>query len=613
MNGTLAFLAWSEREATIKTTLDLTHLAVAQTVEHTDEVINNIDRILTGISDVLSVSPAPHAGGDLSVHRLLVRRHSTPQFVRALFVVSADGVLLYDSLSATPEPLNLSDRDYVRHHLDGGDDILFVGKPVISRANGQWIVPVSRRVEDRFGRLRAIIAAAFDPAAFVATLAQSPLPAGIRAVILAPDGNILGCLPAGNCLGQSATHWSVFVKDGVRGKIRAERKAAFVPGPTGPSAQGVSKAYGVTVAATIGTADALAAWFDRIRGFVALGLLSSAGILVGTGALYQQIRRRRKALEDLAEGNATLERRVAERTSELQQSEERLRAFISTARDAMLVIDGRGTILAFNPAAEELFGYRSGEIVGRSINMLMPTRYADHHDRHVQEPRHGVAPVGTNREMVGLHRNGTEFPIELTVGSTMSGAERIHVGVVRDIRQRKAQEQILQRLATTDGLTGVLNRRAFMEKAEALIETARRHGRPLTAIMIDADCFKSVNDNFGHAVGDKVLCALAQALTDSLRGSDLLGRFGGEEFAVLAPETDLTGARELAERLLEKVRSEEVAYDGGTLRFTVSIGVALLAGQTTVAELLREADNALYEAKAGGRDRAVIASLTPAL
>lgn len=166
----------------------------------------------------------------------------------------------------------------------------------------------------------------------------------------------------------------------------------------------------------------------------------------------------------------------------------------------------------------------------------------------------------------------------------------------------------LRELATLDGLTGALNRRAFLRSAETELGVARRYGRPLTVMMLDADHFKKVNDVHGHDVGDAVLKALAATCRKELRDVDLFGRLGGEEFAVALPETPVGPARLVAERLRKALADLEIAAGKTTLRFTVSIGVCALARPSdTIEGLLKIADGALYASKQGGRNRVTVA------
>ena len=172
----------------------------------------------------------------------------------------------------------------------------------------------------------------------------------------------------------------------------------------------------------------------------------------------------------------------------------------------------------------------------------------------------------------------------------------------------RARGIALYRMATIDPLTGALMRGAFIATAEAEIARALRHGRPLCALLLDVDHFKKVNDTHGHAAGDQVLAAVARCAAASLRPGDALGRIGGEEFAVVAPDTDPTQARALAERLRAAVEQLAIATGPTTLRVTVSGGIAALGpGRTELRQLLAAADAQLYEAKRSGRNRVLVA------
>ncbi|WP_431857069.1 GGDEF domain-containing response regulator [Azospirillum sp.] len=165
----------------------------------------------------------------------------------------------------------------------------------------------------------------------------------------------------------------------------------------------------------------------------------------------------------------------------------------------------------------------------------------------------------------------------------------------------------LERLATTDSLTGALNRGRFMARAANEVMRALRYARPLSAIMLDIDHFKKVNDTHGHATGDEAIRSVVRVCRSLVRGADILGRLGGEEFAILLPETPPQGAVLLAERLRRALAVTEVRIPGGVgVTFTVSVGVsALKPGEESVSALLARADEALYRAKNGGRNRVV--------
>ena len=165
----------------------------------------------------------------------------------------------------------------------------------------------------------------------------------------------------------------------------------------------------------------------------------------------------------------------------------------------------------------------------------------------------------------------------------------------------------LESLVRTDPMTGVFNRRGFAERAKTLFEGARR-GRKLCALVLDLDHFKDINDRHGHAAGDAVLTEIAQRLRATVRGSDVVGRLGGEEFAALLPRTPFAEALEVAERLRVIIEHAEVFHEGLVIRVSTSVGVAEFdLADGSFEDLLRRADAALYDAKAAGRNCVIAA------
>ena len=183
-----------------------------------------------------------------------------------------------------------------------------------------------------------------------------------------------------------------------------------------------------------------------------------------------------------------------------------------------------------------------------------------------------------------------------------------NVQLEAEISERKELQETLERLAITNSLTGVYNRRHFFTIIENEIQRAVRYKRPLSIIMIDIDHFKGVNDRFGHLVGDQVLAKIAGHVRGALRINDIMGRYGGEEFAILLPETCGEDSELVAERLRESVAERPFQTDRGKLPITISLGVTCLGEDRdiSVERLLDEADKALYQAKNAGRNRTEI-------
>lgn len=171
------------------------------------------------------------------------------------------------------------------------------------------------------------------------------------------------------------------------------------------------------------------------------------------------------------------------------------------------------------------------------------------------------------------------------------------------LMSKERDDARMERLATTDDLTGLLNRRAFLARADAARMLARRQGQPIALLMLDIDHFKQINDRFGHATGDEALLKFSTTCSAALRGHDILGRLGGEEFALVLPGTDLAGAQGAAERLRLAVMETRLLTCGNRYTMTVSIGLVVIDPEEDLPSALARADHALYQAKHAGRNK----------
>jgi diguanylate cyclase (GGDEF)-like protein/PAS domain S-box-containing protein len=232
-------------------------------------------------------------------------------------------------------------------------------------------------------------------------------------------------------------------------------------------------------------------------------------------------------------------------------------------------------------------------------------------DDQPQFDRHVTALTAGNTSNTLLrvrHRDGTVRHVRsfAHVEEDQEGAkdERLY-GALQDVTERVALEQRLEALAQTDFLTGLANRRHFLELADKELARVRRYRSPLSMAMLDLDRFKDINDTYGHKVGDTVLEQFSKVCRPTLRESDIMGRIGGEEFAILFPETMLPEAIEVAERLREAVAAIRIPLQHGLpIQITVSIGVASFAdSDVNIDVFMNRADGALYEAKRSGRNR----------
>jgi diguanylate cyclase (GGDEF)-like protein len=214
-------------------------------------------------------------------------------------------------------------------------------------------------------------------------------------------------------------------------------------------------------------------------------------------------------------------------------------------------------------------------------------------------------------ELTAMVRSGDECPVDLRLASGEVICMRSKVLpnggrmlTYANVTARVSHADALELLATIDGLTGLYNRRHFLKLAEGEWDRFQRYGRPLSLLVLDVDLFKTINDRYGHDVGDRVLAQIGDAWRDNKRSSDIVARVGGEEFALLLPETNVEDACTVAERLRHAAAERTLAVNGTTIAVTISAGVSEATRELSgVPELLKRADRALYRAKRMGRNR----------
>lgn len=281
---------------------------------------------------------------------------------------------------------------------------------------------------------------------------------------------------------------------------------------------------------------------------------------------------------------------------------------VTHSEDAIVTIDKYHNIVLFNEAAQRIFGYSFEEVQGRHLNILLPERFHLQHDLMIAEfgagPNTAKHMGNRSRQIFGRRKDGSEFVTSTAILKVGSGIKLHYVAFIRDISENKKTEEELLRLAATDPLTGAFNRREFTVLAEQESLRSNRYNRPLSIMMLDLDHFKRLNDTYGHAAGDKALQRFTTLCCNTLRTMDIFGRWGGEEFVALLPETDAESAAIIAERLRKIVSQSIFVYNEQKISFTVSIGIAqYAAGETEVDAPLGRADTAVYDAKKAGRNR----------
>jgi diguanylate cyclase (GGDEF)-like protein/PAS domain S-box-containing protein len=278
-------------------------------------------------------------------------------------------------------------------------------------------------------------------------------------------------------------------------------------------------------------------------------------------------------------------------------------AVFKAAVDSILVIDERGIIQASNPSTQQAFGFAADELLGRNISILMPEPDAQAHDGYLRAYRRGgkAGIIGIGREVMGRRKNGSCFPMHLSVGEFSLDGQRLFVGICHDISERRKFTERISFLASYDSLTGCYNRHQFLQSLGQAMDACEVGGSRLALLFIDMDGFKRVNDSHGHAIGDRLLRQVAERLGKGLRKSDMLGRVGGDEFVVLIEIGERQGVvEELAQRLIDSL-AEPFFIEELAIPLRASVGISIFPGYSRSAdELMSEADIAMYQAKAEG-------------
>ena len=264
------------------------------------------------------------------------------------------------------------------------------------------------------------------------------------------------------------------------------------------------------------------------------------------------------------------------------------------------------TMLFASAGCEQLTGYCPEELIDNRVKSYAELIEGGDAARIVDEVSNAIEKHQSfSVEYAITRKDGRKIWVwERGCGVLEDDGSVVLEGIVLDISDRKQLERELEEMAIRDSLTGLFNRRELSRALEEELERAKRYERPLALLWIDFDHFKDVNDNWGHAAGDAVLCSVSRILQDSVRSVDVVGRFGGEEFVIVLPEMGQEEAIDTAERLRQKVRNKPVFLDSGhNVPVTISIGVAVYPVHGHTRDMLSAAaDKAMYQAKMQGRD-----------
>ena len=553
---------------------------------------------LSGLAEELQQSPTADGQYDLERVRRYSRRH--PELLDVSLIRQDGQMLLSTQADVGTVMPSLAARDTfmeARETMIRGQNFVF-GRPTLGTLTQRWMIPLRHALRDRQGSLQAMVTA-YLPAELLQTFWQdAPIVKRAAIGILGDDGYLRSRYPNP----ASASMQQIYGQQR-RGALMKELQARRFPsqgtlqgrneigGQENLNVYRRMSHYPATLFVTLPMQEMRAVWWSNMQ--VPYFLIS----LLLAGLLLVQRSAHRRRLELLRQQEM------------MQLARARLAAIVESSDDAIISHDLEERIVSWNPGASRLLGYTEAEALGQSSQLIVPQERQAEEDQILQRVRQGerAQRIETQR----LHRDGTRLDVELTLSPLSDEAGRITgvSNIMRDISERKSAEQAIHVLAYFDPLTGLPNRRQFMDRLSQTLSQAQSGFQVGALLFIDLDHFKDVNDARGHAVGDAVLCHAAAVLVSLLREGHLVARLGGDEFVVLAPilsNTLTAGASEamaLAERIRQRLAQpfelEQQRYSLGA-----SIGVSLFPfGQQTPADLLREADTAMYRAKGAGRNR----------
>lgn len=321
---------------------------------------------------------------------------------------------------------------------------------------------------------------------------------------------------------------------------------------------------------------------------------------------------------ELRSANETLEIEILEHRSAemaLKASERFLSTIFDSIYDPFAIFDRNMAIVRANSAYSKLKAVPLVDLIGRQCFEVLEERTDICEDCVVKRSILSADPCSKEKEIE--REDGTKAWIEIFTYPIFDDEGRVShiIEYTRDITGRIMAEHDrkkligeLEHLSRTDGLTGILNRRTVELYLENEVNRSRRYNSPLAVIICDMDNFKEINDTYGHSEGDKVLKTLTETITRGLRTSDVLGRYGGDEFLIVLPETDLKGALEMAERTKSNIAKTRLQLPGkAKFDLTMSIGISILSPwMQNASDLVNAADKALYASKAAGKDRITV-------
>jgi diguanylate cyclase (GGDEF)-like protein/PAS domain S-box-containing protein len=520
------------------------------------------------------------------MRRMMLGQLASASLLESLSAIDAHGKLIAISTNSPPSDVNFTDRDYFRYHRASRDTMPFIALPTRSRLDGNWVMTVSRRIDDDKGNFAGVVVATFATSYFTSFFNSLDLGQDAALLMVRPDGIVLSRAPYDAALiGQDVSAHPFFRDVDINGGSGITHYLSPVDQISRVGAFRRSERTGIVVLTGASMANIFYRWADvgllRWATMITVFLLSGLAML----GWVLQLRRRR-----LSEAQITA-----------RESEFRLLAEAST--DLIQRLDLFGKRVYVSPASQQLLGIAPADLTGTHVIDGLDELSARAVSQALARLR-----AGSEIERAVVKRqlpDGRSIWLEATLKRVTHGTGSSVISVSRDITAYKLQHEQLEEMAHSDALTGLANRRVFDDRLNRLMEDTAAQGRGFSLLMIDVDRFKQFNDLYGHGAGDACLKSVADEIRRNLRhGTDLGVRYGGEEFAVVMAETDARRAAFCAERIRAAIEALAVAHAGNppTSVVTVSIGIATWQEGEAKADLVARADACLYVAKHTGRN-----------
>ena len=548
--------------------------------------LRSIDLMLTNVGNDLKSHPKLTAQEQ---NGLLRERMRLIPELRNLLLIDANGLIQAEAKEISIGK-DVSEREYFRHHREAvGDDHFYIARP-FKTYSGLIGTAVTRVLRDDRGQFFGVLGASIDHGFFEQALQIDDSTPGDEAVLINSHGDLISAIPYTEYVGKSLQGGIGFTRHMGSGKrtsrqlnvaklLSLKKMAVFHNFPDASLGIVIAREYD----GVIGN------WRGGLVGHIVRFVLMS-GVAV---FFYWLAYRRQKGL-------VLAHREILERQAELKN----FKAIVSFTDDAVISKSMDGHILTWNRGAEKIFGYSQAEGLGKPMQMLLP---ADRqHEEEEILARIAKGERIENFDTVRLHKSGRMVDISATISPMFDDAGNV-IGVAKiahDVTAHKAVENRIGFLASHDRLTELPNRDLFYDRLSQAASQARRKRQRFAVFFLDLDGFKTVNDTYGHQVGDMTLKEASRRLQACTRDVDTVARLGGDEFAMVFSEIQISSDMSVvAEKIIKSVSAPMYLKDGSAYSVGISIGIATYpecGGE--IDNLMKAADAAMYESKQRGKN-----------